>query len=192
MKERFPVIGGYRVDLEALKSISHRCEPTHCDDGLSCCACYDVELSAMEARRMVDWLPEAAKFARHLRHQGEYIDPVERMPGAAPSIAVDAAERCVFAYRGSQGGLWCSLHSAALAHGLAPESVKPLSCSLWPLAISDEEEPPVLTLQPEATRFPCNTLRTGDGLDSGIAEILERCFGARFLQDVENCIAAFQ
>ena len=62
MKERFPVIGGYRVDLEALKSISHRCEPTHCDDGLSCCACYDVELSAMEARRMVDWLPEAAKF----------------------------------------------------------------------------------------------------------------------------------
>ena len=98
-------------------------------------------------------------------------------------------ERCVFAYKGPQGGLWCSLHSAALAHGLAPETVKPLTCALWPLALSDDEDPPVLTLQPEATRFPCNVARVGEGLDNGVAEIIERCFGVRFLRDIEVHLA---
>jgi hypothetical protein len=189
MEQSFPVIGGYRIDLEALKSIAHRCDPSTCGNGLSCCACYDVELSAIEARRVVDWLPEAAKFARELREDGDLIDPVERMPGTTPTLAVDAAERCVFAYKGPKGGLWCSLHSAALAHGLAPETVKPLMCALWPLALSDEEDPPLLTLQSDATRFSCNVPRVGDGLDIGIAEILGRCFGARFLHDVEEHLA---
>ncbi len=190
MAERFPVISGYQVDLDALKSIAHRCEPKACGNGLSCCACYDVELSAIEARRMIDWLPEAAKFNPKLREGNDgYIDPVERMPGSSPSLAVDAAERCVFSYKGQKGELWCSLHSAALAHGYAPETVKPLTCTLWPLAISDDDEPPILTLQPDAERFPCNVPRTGEGLDRGIAQIIERCFGTLFLRDVENCLA---
>jgi len=79
--------------------------------------------------------------------------------------------------------------SAALAHSLAPEAVKPLSCALWPLAISDDEDPPTLTVQPEAARFTCNSPRSGDGLDAGIAEIIERCFGPRFRRDVEACLA---
>ncbi|HNV21093.1 MAG TPA: DUF3109 family protein [Candidatus Hydrogenedentes bacterium] len=189
MEEGFPVIGGYRIDLNALTSIAHRCDPGQCDNGLSCCSCYDVELSPMEARRVVDWLPEAAKFARKLHDKGGFVDPVERMPGSRPTLAVDAAERCVFAYKAPSGGLWCALHSAALAHGLAPETVKPLSCALWPLAISDEEEPPILTVQPEAARFTCNSARVGDGLDAGIADIIERCFGPRFRRDLEACLA---
>ncbi|HOD49112.1 MAG TPA: hypothetical protein PK166_06025 [Candidatus Hydrogenedentes bacterium] len=188
MKRRFPVVGGYQVDLEALRGIAFHCQPQNCRNGLSCCACYDVELSAVEARRAVDWLSEAAKFARHLRDRNGYADPVERMPGAKPTLAVDAAERCVFAYKGRDGTLWCSLHSAALAHGLAPEAVKPLACAMWPLAISDDEDPPVLTVQPEVMRFPCNCARVGEGLDAGIAKIIECCFGARFLRDIEDCL----
>ena len=191
MAERFPVIDGYQVDLDALNSIAHRCDPKMCGNGLSCCACYDVELTAAEARRVLDWLPEAAKFNPQLReNDGEYIDPIERTPGASPSLAVDAAERCVFAYKGPKGELWCSLHSAALAHGYAPEAVKPLTCTLWPLAISDDDDPPIVTLQPDAERFPCNTHGKEDGLDKGIAGIIERCFGAQFLRDVERRLAA--
>ena len=185
MDEHFPLVGGYRVDLEALKSISHHCDPKKCGNGLSCCACYDVELSAIEARRVVDWLPEAAKFAPHLRDEDGYIDPVERMPRTTPTLAVDAAERCIFAYKGEEGALWCSLHSAALAHGFAPETVKPLTCALWPLAFSDEDDPPVLTVQPDVLRFPCNVARVGDGSD-----IIKRCFGIHFLHDVEDCLVA--
>lgn len=190
MDERFPVIGGYRVDLEALKGIAHRCDPRKCRTGLSCCACYDVELSAIEARRVIDWLPEAAKFAPHLREKDGYADPVERMPGAKPTLAVDAAERCVFVYKDKEGTLWCSLHSAALAQDVEPEKVKPLSCSLWPLALWDEDDPPVLTVQPDVMRFQCNLARVGEGLDAGIAEIIERCFGTPFLHDVERCLVA--
>ncbi|MGI6459497.1 MAG: hypothetical protein ACOX5J_05280 [Candidatus Hydrogenedentales bacterium] len=189
MEEDFPVIGGYRLDLKALMGITHHCDPMQCDNGLTCCTYYDVELSPLEARRAVDWLPEAAKFARRLLEDDGFIDPVERMPGVRPSLAVDAAERCVFSYKAPNGGRWCSLHSAALAHGLAPEAVKPLSCALWPLAICDEDDPPILTIQPEATRFVCNSERSGGGLDAGIAEIIERCLGARFLRDIENCLA---
>ncbi|MFO7973201.1 MAG: DUF3109 family protein [Candidatus Hydrogenedentota bacterium] len=190
MDERFPVIGGCRVDLEALKGIAHRCDPRKCRNGLSCCACYDVELSAIEARRVIDWLPEAAKFAPHLREEDGYVDPIERMPGAKPMLAVDAAERCVFVYKDEEGTLWCSLHSAALAHGIEPEKVKPLSCSLWPLALWEEEkeELPVLSVQPDVLRFQCNVARVGEGLDAGIAEIIERCFGMQFLRDIESCL----
>jgi len=190
MGEPFPVIGEYRIDLEALKGIAHRCDPRKYRNGLSCCAYYDIELSPIEARRVIDWLPEAAKFAPHLRDKDGYIDPIERMPGSRPTLAVDAAERCVFAYKDREGTLWCSLHSAALAHGLQPEKVKPLSCALWPLALWDEEEPHVLTVQPDAMRFPCNVARVGEGLDPGIAEIIEGCFGRQFLREIEDSLVA--
>lgn len=174
-----PVIDGMRVDLAALRSLAHECDPLICRKSGSCCACYEVAITGRELNRMIGMLPLAAEHAPAL----EDADLYEEGDGGACVLETDEAGRCVFAYKDKRRRVLCSVHAAASERGLDPYAIKPLSCSLWPLAIS-EDKPPVLGIQDDALDFPCNRRRRGKGLDPGVAQTLEACFGAAFLENV--------
>jgi len=179
---RYGDITGYRVDLEALATIAHRCEPVLCRRSGSCCAQYDIWIGRAEMERMVGLMPQAAHFAPHLRgSDGELKNVFRELGPDAYALEEGGDGLCVFAYRGPMRECLCSLHSAALEAGLAPQAVKPNCCFTWPLAISGER-PPVISVQVDAFDFPCNRHREPDGgLDEGIAEIIEGAFGRPFL-----------
>jgi hypothetical protein len=185
MKTAWPEIGGIQVDVDALCGIAHACNPDCCTSQVNCCACFDVAITESEASRIVNWLPEAARFAPRLREGDSFILPFEKSDEAGYSLEVNEADVCVLAYRRPSGATLCSLHSAALAHGVPPSEVKPRSCMLWPLALTSSK-PYILTVQEGAFAFGCNRPREGvrTDLDKGVAAIIKNNFGEKFLQQV--------
>ena len=182
-------IDGYRVDLAALTTLAHHCEPGLCRGG-TCCAEYDVWIGDEEVSRIVGVMPAAARYARHLADLASADTLLRKLGPDAYAIGQRELGLCVFAYRAGGGGYLCSLHSAALELGLAPHRVKPDSCFLWPLAISSSR-PPVVSVQEGAFAFACNTHREPDGrLDPGVAEIVRGAFGEGFLQQLARAVAA--
>jgi hypothetical protein len=187
-------IDGVRVDVDALVGIAHTCIPERCRDRRSCCACYEVCVGKSEMSPIVGCLPQAAKYNPALRDGSSCIDPFEETDeGAHAALATDPDGACVFAYKGTRGETWCALHSAALDLGLRPLDVKPQSCWLWPLALT-ESKPLVLGVQEDAFSFPCNRRRsrTSRQLHRGIAEIVEAVFGEEFLVRLNEHLAARQ
>ena len=183
-------IDGYRVDLEALVSISHRCDPLLCRRSGSCCAEYDVWVGEAEVERMVRLMPQAARFAPHLRiGEARPADVFRTLGPDAYAIVEGEGGLCAFAYRGARGEHLCSLHSAALEAGLPPQAVKPDCCFIWPLSVASSR-PPVVSVQVDAFNFPCNRRREPDGrLDEGIGRIVEGAFGRAFLERLREELA---
>ena len=68
--------------------------------------------------------------------------------------------------------------------------IKPRSCTLWPLMIS-ETPPRELAVTPDAFEFPCNKRRPKDQtkLDDGIANILTIIFGPEFVEKFHAAVA---
>jgi hypothetical protein len=178
-------IQGIRVDLDALRSLRHECVPTKCiGRERGCCETYEVYIDRTEIGTIVGSMPDAARYARNLRHRGEFIDPIEDTDGGN-CLATHQDGRCVFAYRDRAGATLCSLHSAGLDLGLDPFKVKPKACALWPLYLVEGKRP-FLTVQEGALTFPCNHKRrtTSAGLDHGVAEIVRTVFGGTFLREL--------
>ncbi len=178
-------IGEYRVEIDVLASIAHHCDPVLCRRTGSCCAEYDIWVGDAEVDRMVGMMPEAARFARHLRDaDGRLVNAFQDLGPDAYAIEEGPDGTCIFAYCGARGQHLCSLHSAALEAGLPPQSVKPDCCFTWPLSIATSI-PPVVSIQEDALDFPCNSPREPDGgLDEGIAAIVEVVFGTEFLAEL--------
>lgn len=177
------VIQGIRVDLDALRALRHECVPAQCiGRERGCCETYEVFVDRSEIGTIVGSLPDAAKYARHLRQHAEFIDPIEETDGG-DCLATHPDGRCVFAYRNGDGATLCSLHSAGVDMGLEPFQVKPKACALWPLYLVEGKRP-LLTVQDDALNFPCNHRRRADaaGLDSGVAHIVRTVFGEAFLE----------
>ncbi len=173
----YPIIEGIRVDIHALRALQHRCDPSRCVHARACCNSYEVLVDRGEMERAVGAIPNAL---RYLDTTLDEIDPFDETENGH-CLNTDEDGLCVFAYRGADRGIRCSLHSAALDLGLPPSRVKPKACVLWPLFLH-EIEPPFLTVQSDATTFACNSLRaTARGLDPGVADILRAVFGEGFL-----------
>lgn len=186
---RYPLIDGVRVDLDALLRLAHRCEPTRCTGRRGCCETYEVTLDPGRIGTIVGALPHAARYAKTLVEDGEFVDPFDDTDGGT-CLATDEDGRCVFAYRDRRGATLCSLHSAALDLDLPPAQTKPTSCALWPLALTDHD-PPLLTVQSGIHRFPCNrSRRPAKSLHPGIAQTLAAVFGAAFLRELAAAIDA--
>lgn len=177
----YPKIQNICVDLDALRSIAHRCDPLRCRHVRACCARYEVCVDSDQAGGIVGMLPHAAQYAPALFEDGGYIDPFDDADDGELALATDEDGRCVFAYVGRHGETLCALHSAALDLSLPPHRAKPRSCWLWPLALS-ESTPPVLSVQDGAFALPCNRRRSGRGLHRGIEDIVRARFGAAFLE----------
>ena len=178
-----PVIQGVIVEIDALRSISHRCDPRLCRGSPCCGSGYEVCVEEEELPAIVGAMPLAARFAARLRAE-EGLDNVfdELWPGLY-SIDTDDDGLCLFASSGEGGRVLCSLHCAALSEGIEVRRLKPRSCRLWPLAMTGSV-PRYLGIDPGAFDFPCNSRRPAGqpGLDDGIAEIVRDVLGEEFLR----------
>ncbi|MBS3763953.1 MAG: hypothetical protein KGZ25_11700 [Planctomycetes bacterium] len=185
-------IRGYVVDLPAVLGITHRCDPLLCRASGSCCRFYDAWISKAERSRILDHLEDAAQFAPRLKRNGTSADLFKELNADLFAIRKDETELCVFAFRGEKNEFLCSLHAAALRNGHEPEDYKPRDCVLWPLMLTSND-PPILSVQPEAMHFPCNSERASSGdLDAGIENIIRKVFGSESLRLLRTKIARGQ
>jgi len=181
-----PVIEDVVVDISALLSITHSCDPSICASSGSCCGSFEICVEADEMDRVVGFMPMASEFSdglmsgRSLRNVFEELEPA--------LFAIDEGESgiCVFGYHGAKDEVLCSLHSVAMQRNYKPEEIKPRDCVLWPLALS-EDRPLSLSVDSEAFLFPCNKQREdASTLDPGIADIIKKLFGSAFLDKVNE------
>jgi hypothetical protein len=178
-------ICGLKVDLEALGSISHRCEPALCRASGSCCARHDVWIGAEERSRIQNLLPAACEVTPRLSEEETLFKP---LGPDVYAIRRTGDGLCIFAYADPERRVLCALHSAALKTGLAPREVKPRGCLLWPLALATSE-PSLLFVQDGAFGFPCNRLRPPQpSLDAGIRAIVETLFGRQTAREINRCL----
>lgn len=191
-KHPFPLIGGIRVDIKSLCSLSHRCEPLKCQRPTKCCGAYEVLVDKAQHTTIVGVMPEASKYAPTLKEGRDFIDPFEEISDGT-CLATDEHGLCVFAYRDKRGATLCSIHSAALDLGLSPTETKPYACALWPLFLV-ESRPPILTVQDDAQEFPCNTRRgkNSRSLHPGVADIITKMLGEDFLEDLNRHLSRNQ
>lgn len=182
-------INGIEIDAEAICSISHNCNPDVCKTGRCCCSCYEICIDLQELSTIIDYLSEAAKFAPHLKSGSDFENVFDELKPDLFAIDTDDDGLCVFAYLNKDGQTLCSLHSAALRLGLPPHEVKPKSCTLWPLAIT-EDLPLNLSTDKDAFSFPCNSQRDVQeaSLCPSVADIVKNIFGTNFLEHLREII----
>ena len=176
------------VDVAALTGLEHECVGC-ADPAACCCARFEVCAGAEELAAIEGLLPRASRYCPHLKGPHGYENVFDPIETGLYCIDTDEEGLCLFAYAG-KSGVRCSLHSAALALGVAPAEVKPAACVLWPLAITD---PPgrVLGVHEDAMAFDCNKARRrGLGaLCPGVAEIVDGVFGHETRMEIEQAAA---
>ncbi len=163
------------IDIDSLLRLENNCNG--CVPGQKCCcSSYDVCITTAEMKRIIKYLPEAAKYCPHLLAVGGYdnvFDPEE--PGL---YSIDGNEDglCLLAYW-RDGRTHCSLHTVALDLGLPLEDIKPKCCMLWPMHFSDGEE--VVGMIEDAFDFSCNRRKPPDArtLSPGFIDTIEQVYG---------------
>jgi len=184
-----PVIEDIVVDIPALLSIAHSCDPSICTSSGSCCDNFEICLEADEMDRVVGFMPMASEFSDALMSGGSFRNVFEELEPGLFVIDEGDSGVCVFGYRGPKDEVFCSLHSVAMQKNYKPEEVKPRGCVLWPLAMS-EDRPLTLSVDSEAFLFPCNKNReSASALDPGIADIIKKLLGSAFLDKVNEYVA---
>ena len=180
------LINGITVDVEALFSISHSCEPNLCRDDKCCCSTYDVCIDPDELQSITGAMPVAAKYSPNLKVNNHFCNVFQEIEQNLFSIDTDEKEACVFAYS-KKKNISCSLHSAATEMGINPKALKPKSCSLWPLSLT-EQKPLILSIADDAFSFKCNNLRKGkkSTIDKEIVIIIRNVFGSDFFKALEK------
>ena len=163
------------VDVESLLSLENRCNG--CAKGEKCCcSSYEVCVTTAEVKRIIKFLPEAAKLCPHLLAAGGYDNVFEEEEPGLFSIDTTEDGLCLFAYW-SQSRTHCSLHTVAVTLGLPLEQVKPKVCLLWPMHFSEGEE--VLAVIDDAFLFACNVRKApgSRSLSPGFVEAIEMVYG---------------
>lgn len=194
MQDGFVEIDGVQVDVQSLLELKHYCDPILCRNGRYCCAQYEITLDKADMKRAVGLIPEAAKFAPEVGEGGEFENPFERVePGHWAIDCHEESGACAFSFRDGNGCGWCSLHAAALKLELDPYQQKPEVCTMWPLALSEGEDP-VLSIQDDVYEFPCAWKRRGrpKTLYPDIAANVRAIFGEAFLAKLNDAIKAWR
>jgi hypothetical protein len=163
------------VDIGSLLLLENHCNG--CARGEKCCcSSYEVCVTAAEMKRIIRFLPEAARYCPHLLTDGGYDNVFEEEEHGLFSIDTNEDGLCLFAYW-SHGRTQCSLHTVALTLGLPLEEVKPKVCMLWPMHFSDDDE--VLAMINDAFQFNCNARKApgSRSLSPGFVEAIEMVYG---------------
>ena len=134
-----PVIDDVVVDIPALLSITHSCDPSICKSSGSCCGSFEICVEAGEMDRVVGFMPMASEFSDGLMSGGSLRNVFEELEPALFAIDEGESGICVFGYHGARDEVLCSLHSVAMQRNYKPEEVKPRDCVLWPLALSEDK-----------------------------------------------------
>lgn len=182
-----PKLKQIRVAIAEICSIAHHCNGC-AGESKRCCSSYEVTVNRTERQNIDGCIKMASRFCPGLLSDEGYenvFDPISRN---LFSIDTNDDGVCVFAYD-KDTMLLCSLHSAAQKTGISFKEVKPLSCLLWPLTLS-EGSIPVLSLQDDAFEFTCNTRTccTSFALSPSIALNIEWAFGSAFKAKVLEAV----
>jgi len=137
---------------------------------------------------IIGMMPAAARYCPQLAEHGGFRNVFEEVEPGLFSLETDEDGLCLFACTSGKR-LQCSLHCAAVEAGMPLQAVKPESCLLWPLCLSEGEEP-VLTVAEEALSFVCNRLRepddNGHSLAREVLAILATVFGEKAAEEVNE------
>jgi hypothetical protein len=127
-------------------------------------------------KRIIRFLPEAARYCPHLKTVGGYDNIFEEEEHGLFSIDTTEEGLCLFAYRSGRR-IHCSLHTVAITLGLPLSEVKPKVCMLWPMHFSEGEE--VLAIIGDAMLFHCNVRkeRGSRSLSQGYIDAIELVYG---------------
>ena len=163
------------VDLESLLLLENRCNGCARSERC-CCSSYEVCVTSEEVKRIIRFLPEAARFCPHLLIDGEYDNVFEEEEPGLFSIDTNEDGLCLFAYR-SRGRIQCSLHTVAMTLGLPLAAVKPKVCLLWPMHFSDGDE--VLAAISDAFLFKCNVRKAPGSreLSPAFVDAIDQVYG---------------
>jgi len=175
---RFERPGHAMIDLDSLTVLRHKCDGCACRSAdASCCGRFEVCVTKSEMSKIVGIAPYIAKYCRYLRVEGGLDNVFDETEDGLYSIDTQTNGVCLFAYR-QNGKILCGIHSAADFLRLNWYDVKPLSCVLWPLAISNDASP-VISIDDSAGCFHCNTQvsDTSTHLDSSVLQILKNVVG---------------
>lgn len=180
-------VDGMEIDLESLFSITHQCVPGLCKKRNCCCATYEIVIDRDEITRIIGYMIAASRYAPGLCKDGSLENIFEEDGGGSLVLDTDEDGLCAFAYGSHRNGILCSLHSVARDLKLPHYKTKPMSCVLWPLALS-EDNPLHLSIAEDAFSFPCNTRRknTGKPLDPNIAQTIRDIFGVKILTSINK------
>lgn len=173
------------VDVAAICAVTHNC--TGCaGESKCCCSSYEVCISTSELNRIIQYLPVAATFCRHLKLANGYDNVFEDLGRNLFCLDTTEDGLCVFAYS-KDNKILCALHSAAVQLGIPVHEVKPKACLIWPLSIS-EGKSKTLSVDHDALAFRCNAQKRNEALRlcPSIAGIVENTFGRKFRCDLEN------
>jgi hypothetical protein len=163
------------VDVESLLQVENRCDGC-ASGGKCCCSSYEVCVTTAEMKRIIRYLPEAAKLCPHLLTVGGYDNVFDEEEPGLYSIDTTEDGLCLFAYR-TRAGIHCSLHTVALTLGLPLIEVKPKVCLLWPMHFSDGDE--VLAAISDAFQFSCNVRKApgSRSISPGLIEVIDQVYG---------------
>jgi Fe-S-cluster containining protein len=213
LKERGELVdvAGVMVDARALFATRFRCDSKTCamvdrPAGVeSCCEEYYVEVTVAERDRIA-------------RRGAEVVEFLSRKDPARVKADRDIASffddrntielrkednRCVFSYRDEAGQLWCGLHSLALEKGWPIESIKPITCILFPLVVfrfengdmlltaTSEEVERMFANPKESLKLPCLLKQAGDPMYVECRGAIETAFGKPFYSRLAEAASAF-
>ncbi|HAK61066.1 MAG TPA: hypothetical protein DCO77_11925 [Nitrospiraceae bacterium] len=167
-----------RVDLASIRSVDHDCGGCATTEK-SCCARYEVCVTAAELNRIILLLPEVVKLCPHLGTDEGYDNVFEEVGQGLFALDTTEDGLCTFTFV-LDHKIRCSLHTVGTALGLPLNKVKPKACLLWPLSFSEGDE--VLSVVDDALSFPCNSRRRNQPrqLCSAFLASMELVYGEGF------------
>ena len=166
------------IDIRTLATTDHVCDCC-LSGGTSCCSEYDISLTEQEAEKLAGALPLAAEFRPELAEDPNVFEDDD---DGSICIDKDAEGNCAFSFS-SPHGMLCSLHAAALKAGIPPHQIKPVSCTLWPLSLS---EPPAARLSICDDAYQACCITKLDSPQPEIAPSLMNTIDAIFGSDVRT------
>lgn len=175
------------IDLVSLRQLRHKCNLcARRSAGSCCCGRFEVCITRSELRKIVGIIPYIANYCRHLQTNGESLNVFDETEDGLYSIDIQSNGLCAFAYR-HKGKILCGIHSAAESLGINWHEAKPLSCLLWPLAISDGPLN-VISIDESAMCFHCNSRKStgSEGIDLSVLQILRRVVGNYGASQIEK------
>jgi Fe-S-cluster containining protein len=204
-------VAGVMVDARALFATRFRCDSKTCamvdrPEGVeSCCEEYYVEVTLAERDRITRRGAEVIEFLSRK-------DPGRVKPDRDIATFFDDRNtielrkednRCVFSYRDEAGQLWCGLHSLALEKGWPIESIKPITCILFPLVVfrfengdmlltaTSEEVERMFANPKESLKLPCLLKQAGDPMYVECRGAIETAFGKPFYARLQAAAGEF-
>lgn len=177
-------VGKYSFEIEDLLAYTFVCntkEAITCVKNKTCCCnIFIIDTTQAKISRIISIFDTIAEFCPNIKNDNEYDNPFEREQASEYFIDKKRDEYCVFSYFDKNKALKCGIHSAALTINKDPFYFKPLTCSIWPLALHNTKGKVEISLDIE-TKTTClkKKKKPDNKIDPHFLDIIKRLLGKR-------------